>query len=1307
MRRLRVARCGAVVLMVCTVLWMAACGGGSKPIAVTISPATATLNGGGTQQFTATVTNTKNMSVTWSASCTAGGAACGAISAAGLYTAPAVVASSTTVTVTATSAADTTKTATATVTLTPISVTVAPATKSLDGGGTQQFTATVNATTNTAVTWSVTCTAGGAACGNISTSGLYTAPAIVAASATVTVKATSSADNTKSGTATVTLNPITVSVGPATATMTAASAAQLFTATVGATTNLAVTWSVTCTGGTACGTITTGGLYSPPAVVATTTTVTVKATSVADGTKTGTATVTLNPLTITVAPTTKTLTATLTQSFTATITGNPNTAVTWTATCTAGGAACGVITTAGLYTAPTVVVNTTTVTITATSVADTTKSATATVTLNPLSVAVSPGTVSLTATATQQFGANITGNPDQSVTWSVSCTAGGAACGTIGTTGLYTAPAVVTATSTVTVTATSVADGTKSGTAVVTLGPLTISVSPGTVTLGATQTQTFSADIQGNPNTAVTWTVTCTAGGAACGAIDAAGLYTAPATVTSSSTVTVTATSVADATKSATATVTLVPVTVTISPTTASVTVSGTQKFSANVVGTANTAVTWTVTCGVASCGTVDGTGLYTAPASVASSPLSVTVTATSNADNTKSASATVSVTTTPVISVAISPNTSQTVTLNGTVFMTASVTNDSGSAGVTWTIAPTSGCGTLSNTSTTVATFTAPASLSSNCTATVTAKSVTDNTKQATLTINVLQTTSLTINTTQSDMNNAGVGLPYGMWFDISGGTQPFTVTVSGGSLPPGLSFSGTNIQQVVGTPTTVGTYNFTVQVTDSAPTPATISQSYYIVVSAAPNGAHNSYLTGQYACLLNGYVDADGSRWAMLTSVTADGSGHLTAGVFNNNSRGGVGTGTLVGTYSIGSDNRGVMTVTATPGGTFTYTVAANNLAGTLSDTLHLVEFDDAGVTPSGQHGDGTCYKQNPAAFVSGTLSGGFAFGMTGESGSGTPRATVGRLSMSGGTISSGVIDQAKGGTYQNATFTGTYGSPDSNGRFTMALVTPGGTSNFVSYIIDANRSIMMSADSHATNELESGDVRKQQQGTYAAANINGSFVNYLQTIDISTSDVIQGYRTQIMQGSCDSSSSCTINVNDENDRGTTYNHSTTAIPATATVEASGRVTVLPTGGQNVYFYLYDQNSGFMLDPGSVSNPGVGFGWMEHQTQTSFTNTAVAGMYVLDSMPEMEADAGQSSGYVAIDTSGVVTGANDSAGNGYTDYNMAIGASWVWSSTLYGRADVSVGGQSQLSCYAISTTKNVCMENHSNHPDIQRLQK
>jgi hypothetical protein len=64
-----------------------------------------------------------------------------------------------------------------------------------------------------------------------------------------------------------------------------------------------------------------------------------------------------------------------------------------------------------------------------------------------------------------------------------------------------------------------------------------------------------------------------------------------------------------------------------------------TAQFTATVSGSSNTAVTWAVTGGNSN-GTISNSGLYTAPASMPTGP--VTVTATAQADSTKSASATV-----------------------------------------------------------------------------------------------------------------------------------------------------------------------------------------------------------------------------------------------------------------------------------------------------------------------------------------------------------------------------------------------------------------------------------------------------------------------------------------------------------------------------------------------------------------------------------------------------------------------------------------------------------------------------------------
>jgi len=85
---------------------------------------------------------------------------------------------------------------------TPVAVAVSPTAASVVVTKTQQFTATVTGTSNTAVTWSVV---GGAANGTISNAGLYTAPATVPNPPQVTVTATSQKDSTKTGSATVTV----------------------------------------------------------------------------------------------------------------------------------------------------------------------------------------------------------------------------------------------------------------------------------------------------------------------------------------------------------------------------------------------------------------------------------------------------------------------------------------------------------------------------------------------------------------------------------------------------------------------------------------------------------------------------------------------------------------------------------------------------------------------------------------------------------------------------------------------------------------------------------------------------------------------------------------------------------------------------------------------------------------------------------------------------------------------------------------------------------------------------------------------
>ena len=264
---------------------------------VTVTPATATVEAGKTQQFTATVSGTGNFSeeVTWSV--TGSSNAGTTISEDGVLT---VAANETAeeLIVKATAKGDGTTSGTATVTVTQpatiTSVTVEPDDAEVEAGETQQFTATVSGTGNydKGVTWTVSGSKNDGT--TISATGLLTVAAGETA-ATLTVTATANGDGITSGTAKVTVTqPATitgVTVDPATATVEAGETQQ-FTAEVEGTGDVSkeVTWSVS--GSNAGTTISENGLLTV-ATDETAATLTVTATANGDGITSATATVTV------------------------------------------------------------------------------------------------------------------------------------------------------------------------------------------------------------------------------------------------------------------------------------------------------------------------------------------------------------------------------------------------------------------------------------------------------------------------------------------------------------------------------------------------------------------------------------------------------------------------------------------------------------------------------------------------------------------------------------------------------------------------------------------------------------------------------------------------------------------------------------------------------------------------------------------------------------------------------------------------------------------------------------------------------
>lgn len=88
------------------------------------------------------------------------------------------------------------------------------------------------------------------------------------------------------------------------------------------------------------------------------------------------------------------------------------------------------------------------------------------------------------------------------------------------------------------------------------------------------------------------------------------------------------------------------------------------------------------------------------------------------------------------------------------------------------------------------------------------------------------------TITLSPTSLPAASTSSNYSASFSASGSSSsPYTFTVTAGSLPPGLTLSGSTLS---GTPTTAGNYNFTLTASDSATPPCTGSQAFTLAVSA-----------------------------------------------------------------------------------------------------------------------------------------------------------------------------------------------------------------------------------------------------------------------------------------------------------------------------------------------------------------------------------------------------------------------------------------------------------------------------------------
>ncbi len=159
----------------------------------------------------------------------------------------------------------------------------------------------------------------------------------------------------------------------------------------------------------------------------------------------------------------------------------------------------------------------------------------------------------------------------------------------------------------------------------------------------------------------------------------------------------------------------------------------------------------------------------------------------------------------------------------------------------------------------------------------------------------------------TGSTLTAGTVGTAYTNSVTASGGVAPYSYVASG-SLPPGISVGADG--SLSGTPTADGTYNFSIEATDSDSTPVSGNASYTLVIAPAPTTLTLSPAAGS---LTHGTVGT-----GYTTGITAAGG----TGPYSYVASGSVPTG-----MTLAAD--GTLSGTPTVAGSYSFTVTATDSA------------------------------------------------------------------------------------------------------------------------------------------------------------------------------------------------------------------------------------------------------------------------------------------------------------------------------------------------------------------------------------------
>jgi len=561
----------------------------------------------------------------------------------------------------------------------------------------------------------------------------------------------------------------------------------------------------------------------------------------------------------------------------------------------------------------------------------------------------------------------------------------------------------------------------------------------------------------------------------------------------------------------------------------------------------------------------------------------------------------------------------------------------------------------------------------------------------------------------------NGTVSTAYSTNISATGGVTPYTFSLdpTSAALPAGLSFtSNTTTGTISGTPTAAGTTNnIIVDVKDSEQPPVTQKVTYSLTINASSNcgSGSESLLNGGYAFLLKGF-DSSGNPALVGGVLTFNGSGSITAGTIDMNLNSGVQTGINVsaGTFSVGSDHRGCMSLTtnSATNPTQNYHFSLGNISGGAASTGHVISFDTTSPFVAG-----IMRMQSGGPFSNSSVNGSFAFGGSSiqnsiqcPGGVGTCKfAFVGVITFNGsGGITSGSEDINQNGTLDinqtswpaspNITFNGANSSytiaANGRGALTIAINGAANTSHSVLYGVSSTEALFMGSDSQTTTQIGAGQALKQSGGPFSGSSLSGTYAGY--------SSALSGGAGGTTAEDLDLVTVANPNITGntiENRAGTIGAGS---ISATYTISSAGRMVT--TGGNHpALLVVVNSNEAFLLG----SNGRVDFGFFQSQTATSPTSGAFA-FGTIDPNGLVTDEAG-----VADFTSGNVSVTEDKNSSGTLSSNQTQSLTVSFDSTGVGHIPSGCTLTPTVTCQTvllvISPTKVVVLDTTSTTPAVQ----